>query len=396
MVDNISLANGLLTGAFAIGLLFGAPLAGWLSDRYHNRQIPMCIGLFSLLVATLIFGVCNAYWQLILARILQGAASGASWSVGFSMVADVYPPERAGMAMGTVMGCNTLGHLAGPTVGGLLFEAGGRHAPFIFGAALAFMDLLFRIIVGETYYWKRLYAQYQKDPEQFQECELTPMSTRRMLSHWSVVAALLGSFGVASVMSGVDPILPLHLHSRYGLSSGKVGLVFMAMIIPNAIVSPLVGWFIDRFQPNRLLIMTLGLLLVGAMSPIIAIDQALGAHVVTLVLLGTTLALSISPITPELLVFMHESGSNSYGVVYALFNIAFSIGMFVGPVIAGALYDVMGFLPTMLVMLAVVVSLALLVGSVEMVKIYKRKRKPVYTAKCQEEAAASDSEETLE
>ncbi|KAJ1948243.1 hypothetical protein IWQ62_006921, partial [Dispira parvispora] len=31
-VDNISLANGVLSGCYAVGLLVGAPLSGYLSD----------------------------------------------------------------------------------------------------------------------------------------------------------------------------------------------------------------------------------------------------------------------------------------------------------------------------------------------------------------------------
>ncbi|KAJ1926038.1 hypothetical protein IWQ60_004135 [Tieghemiomyces parasiticus] len=423
MVDNVSTANGILSGSFAVGLLVGAPISGRLSDKYCNRQIPMCVGLVALLVSTLLFGIGKAYWQLILARIVQGAASGASWSVGFSMVADVYPPEKAGVVMGTVMGCNTLGHLMGPTIGGLLYEAGNQHTPFIFGACLAFVDLVARLVVGETYYWKEIYAQ--DDPVDLAvESQLTPdgelksetsvegrmtldgeaqsttatttdvldpdievqaKASRRsggveltiweMLKSWRVVAVCIVSFDIALIMSGLDPILPLYLASEFDLSPGIIGLVFMAIVLPNAFMSPLVGWLIDRYQPNRIIICCAGLVLTSALCPLITLPKILGVTIFTLSLTGAVLSIALSPVNPELLYFMHEKGSNSFGVMYALFNIAFSIGMFIGPVMTGPMYERIGFLNTMLCIMGISLAVFVVLLGVELVKIHNRRRR---------------------
>ncbi|KAJ1968544.1 hypothetical protein IWQ62_001178 [Dispira parvispora] len=144
--------------------------------------------------------------------------------------------------------------------------------------------------------------------------------------------------------------------------------------MPNAITSPLIGWALDRYQPNRLLISSLGLILIGVTAFPVAIPDELGLHVFTLVLLGITVSVALSPVTPELLYFMHEKGCNSYGTVYALFNVAFSAGMFVGPVISGALYDAAGFFITMLYMSVLMFFLALLILSGEAVKFYRRRQ----------------------
>jgi len=41
----------------------------------------MLFGMSTLAICTILFAVANTYWQLILARIAQGAAGGASWYV---------------------------------------------------------------------------------------------------------------------------------------------------------------------------------------------------------------------------------------------------------------------------------------------------------------------------
>ncbi|RKP37896.1 major facilitator superfamily domain-containing protein, partial [Dimargaris cristalligena] len=396
MVDNVSMSNGLLTGSFALGLLFGAPISGKLSDVYRNRQLPMCIGLGALLLSTIMFSLANVYWLLIVARILQGAASGASWAVGFSMVADVYPPEKAGVAMGTIMGCNTLGHLLGPTLGGVLFEAGGRHAPFIFGACLALVDLLARIVVGETINWKVTHLRSEDGTGPYVEAPMVNLPFTKMIASWRVLAVCMGTFASASVLSGVDPILPLFLESTFNLNPGLVGVVFIALVIPNVIVSPVIGWLLDRFKPNRIYLISLGLVLIGTLSPMITLTKTLTTHVVTLVFLGATLSVALAPTTPELLYYMHDMGSNSYGVVYALFNVVFSLGMFVGPIMAGALYESTSFLITMLALMGLILSVAVVLVCGETYRIlFRRTHYPVETKEIEAETGTGTECEAM-
>lgn len=39
----------------------------------------MMFGMLSLAICSILFGIANSYWQLVVARIAQGAAGGASW-----------------------------------------------------------------------------------------------------------------------------------------------------------------------------------------------------------------------------------------------------------------------------------------------------------------------------
>ena len=52
--------------------------------------------------------------MLFAARLVQGAADGMTWIVGFAMIADLYGPEERGRAMGLAMAGSTLGIIIGP------------------------------------------------------------------------------------------------------------------------------------------------------------------------------------------------------------------------------------------------------------------------------------------
>ncbi|RKP22460.1 major facilitator superfamily domain-containing protein, partial [Syncephalis pseudoplumigaleata] len=112
---------GFLFGSIAIGILVATPVFGVLSDRYKARRRPMSAALLCCAVATLGFAFATTFWQLLLARIMQGVAGGASWTISLSMIADAFPAHKLGMAMGSVLVWNSFGFLAGPAIGGFLF-----------------------------------------------------------------------------------------------------------------------------------------------------------------------------------------------------------------------------------------------------------------------------------
>ncbi|KAF9929611.1 hypothetical protein BGZ67_006252 [Mortierella alpina] len=140
---------GLLFACYAIGLLASTPFFAIMSDKYQNRRIPMMVGMLGLAVATVGFSLASNYWVLILARIGQGSAGGASWTIGLGMLADVYPPNNLGVVMGATMMANSIGFMLGPVVGAYFYEYHGYNAPFIFCAGLATLDFLCIVFLAE-------------------------------------------------------------------------------------------------------------------------------------------------------------------------------------------------------------------------------------------------------
>ncbi|KAG0319117.1 hypothetical protein BGZ97_002720 [Linnemannia gamsii] len=107
------------------------------------------VGMLGLAVATVGFSLASNYWVLILARIGQGSAGGASWTIGLGLLADVYPPDNLGVIMGATITANAVGFMLGPMVGGYLYEYHGYSAPFIFCAGLAILDFLCIVFIAE-------------------------------------------------------------------------------------------------------------------------------------------------------------------------------------------------------------------------------------------------------
>lgn len=115
---------GLLQGfAFAIFYtLAGIPL-GRLADRVDRRRL-VAIGIFVWSFATALCGLAKTYGQLFLARVGVGVGEAALGPAAYSLLADYFPPERRGRAigvysMGVYLGIGLAAIVGGQVVGAL-------------------------------------------------------------------------------------------------------------------------------------------------------------------------------------------------------------------------------------------------------------------------------------
>jgi len=113
---------GFLMGpAFAIFYtLAGLPL-GYAADRFSRRWL---IGLGQLFwsIASACFGLGNNYGQLIAARIGVGVGEASLSPSAYSIIADLFPPQRLGRAISVyAMGIYVGGGLAN-VIGGIMLE----------------------------------------------------------------------------------------------------------------------------------------------------------------------------------------------------------------------------------------------------------------------------------
>jgi MFS family permease len=92
----ISLLLGFAFGAF--NALFGLPVARWI-DGGPRRTIAV-IGIACWSVAASSCGLATNFWQLFLARVGLGAGEASVTPAGVSLLADLFPPRRRGVAMG--------------------------------------------------------------------------------------------------------------------------------------------------------------------------------------------------------------------------------------------------------------------------------------------------------
>jgi multidrug resistance protein len=314
---------GVLFGSYAVALLAATLPVGRLTDR-HGRRSVMLAGLLGLGATTLLFAFAKAYWLLVLARALQGVAGAATWLPGMALLADHFGPEERGKAMGLAFAAANVGALLGPPVSGFLDQHAGPRAPFLVGIALVMLDA-----AGRAF----LLRDGERAPS-------GPIPWQALLAH-PLIRAFTGAMVLASALWAlIESTLPLHLNGKLGLGPAAIGLCFAAAALSHTCASPMMGRLSDRIGRVRVLRIGLSLCLIALPLPVFM--PGIGTLVAAMVLLGATASFVMAPCGPAVAYAVESLGRTDYGSGFALLNIAYAVGMVVGPFAGSALVEGFG------------------------------------------------------
>ena len=136
--------NSLYTWVVTIYLLtatISGPIYGRLSDLFGRRPIIIfAVSLF--LIGSVLCGLSQEMWQLILFRGIQGLGGGAIFPVSLAVVADLYTPAERGKYLGLFGAVFGLSSLVGPAIGGIITDTVGWHWIFFVNVPLGLISLV--------------------------------------------------------------------------------------------------------------------------------------------------------------------------------------------------------------------------------------------------------------
>ncbi|SCD47364.1 MFS transporter, DHA1 family, chloramphenicol resistance protein [Streptomyces sp. BpilaLS-43] len=122
-------AAGLLTSAFAVGMVVGAPLTALVGRTWPRRRaLLFFLGVF---VAVHVAGALTGSYGVLLATRVAGALANAGfWAVALVTAVDLAGPRRRARATAVVVGGVTVACAVGVPAGAVLGELWGWRAAF--------------------------------------------------------------------------------------------------------------------------------------------------------------------------------------------------------------------------------------------------------------------------
>ena len=115
----------------AVGLvgMVGRPVTGALSDVLGREPVfTLGFGMqITAIVAVLLLGDGEALWPLVVFVAFSGLSDGIGGLALSAKAADIIPANSLGTAMGIIQAGRSVGLLAGPVIGGLLFDLQGDY-----------------------------------------------------------------------------------------------------------------------------------------------------------------------------------------------------------------------------------------------------------------------------
>ena len=342
VVEQGPAATGFLFASYAIAMIIATFFAGRMVDRYGPKT-PLLIGLVGLAAATLLFATGGPYWLLLVARFSQGIAGGTSWVAALSLIAGTTPFEKRGQAMGIAMSTITLGVLIGPPLAGFMVEHLGTASPFLLAAGVALADGVLRIVLVE-------------DSPRVGDDTAGPFAVLRVPGSLSIVLAIVVGAGA---LSGIEPVLPVHI----GAGALTIGLLFGLASLAAIIANPLVGRCVSTASP-RLLIGS-GVLAAAASLLVLGWAGELWQTCIGMSLLGISSALLLAPATTLIGEQGFRSNPPTLGGSFALYNIAYATGLAAGPLLTGFSVQQTGFTTAMIITATVLA----VVGGVGLIRL---------------------------
>ncbi|NYI75716.1 Cmx/CmrA family chloramphenicol efflux MFS transporter [Nocardioides panzhihuensis] len=120
---------GLLTSAFAVGMVLGAPLMAAFARRWPPRTA-LLVCLLLLATCHVVAAVTPVFPVLLVARVLSALANAGFLAVALATATALVPEDRKGRALAILLSGTTIATVAGVPAGALLGTAAGWRTTF--------------------------------------------------------------------------------------------------------------------------------------------------------------------------------------------------------------------------------------------------------------------------
>ncbi|WP_143665165.1 MFS transporter, partial [Streptomyces cacaoi] len=132
---------GLLTSAFAVGMVVGAPSMAVLGLRWPPRRA-LLVFLCAFVLVHLLGAVTDSFAVLVATRVVGAFANAGFLAVALATATALVPPDRTARATSVLLGGVTLACVAGVPAGALLGRLWGWRSAFLAVALVSLPALL--------------------------------------------------------------------------------------------------------------------------------------------------------------------------------------------------------------------------------------------------------------
>lgn len=349
---------------------------GRLGDTFGKKPIFLTGVIVAVIGATLCGFAPNIYW-LIGLRVIQAAGVAMAAALMFGIVAEAFPPEERGKAMGTIGAIVSIGVVIGPIVGGILLDflswrwllflnipfglialpiglrniphrrqgSGGRFdylgsfvfffslAAFLlattFGQRTSFTDWPILLLLGAALLFLLLFLWIEtKVPAPVVDLQLfrnRRFSLNLLLRYLSFI-----------IFVSVSLLLPFYLQNMLGYEPRMVGILLTVIPIGFGGIAPIAGTLSDRFGVRPVAMLGLGFLLVGSIAvSTLNAETTIWGYVLRVLPFGLGMGIFQSPNNSAI---MGSVPPARLGMASSLLSVIRTLGRSSGVALLGALW----------------------------------------------------------
>ena len=323
---------GAISGGFGLTQMLGRAPAGMLSDYLGKSRGIIIAGMTAAFLAPLGMLVFPTPAGLLVFRILSGV-NAAVWPVLSTAVVSYYAREQTANIVSRCNLVNALGNIFGMLLGGWLVGRFSQNAAFIGASALGLGGLLLALRMPEAYRDSKV--------------KLSPKAMVQVAKDQRLIFLALMVTVFQVVITGTAMTFTPVLGQSLGASAEALGFLTMLSMLGMLLASMVSVQYTKLLGGVRtaigvsLLLLAVTTVAIGLCHDlyllyILQLVQGFGGYMVMIVLMGDSLL---------------PYDNSKRGAASGVFQSVFAVGMFLGPILSGALYDIMS-LQTLYVLLA--------------------------------------------
>lgn len=334
---------GLVFGIFELVVFLVSPIYGEYVSNIGSKFM-FNAGIFVTGSTCILFGFLNRIndtkpfiYLSFLVRIVEALGNAGFLTASFSIIAKEFEDD-VGSTFAALETCFGVGLIAGPTVGGALYELGGYTLPFVcMGTTLLTAACVTFFLLPDS---EGAVDKIHGDASMLQIFRVLAICLEAL----AIIAA---SISIGFVQATLEP----HLRPL-GLSPFQTGLIFVLNGATYAISAPIWGKLCDKYLSPKFvigigcLVVALAFMLIGP-APFIPFEPSIELIIVSLIIhgigFGAVLVATFTGAHRDALKAGFPNNTSTFGVVSGMWTSCFALGAFIGPSCAGALMDTFGF-----------------------------------------------------
>jgi EmrB/QacA subfamily drug resistance transporter len=360
-------------------LLFSTlmPVFGRLGDMFGYKRIYL-FGMVTLVISSSLAAVAPSIGWMIFWRAVAGISNAPTLPAIMAIIAEVFPPEERGGALGFWATANGAGHGFGPVISGLLVQYFGWPYVFWFNAGLS--------LLGVVLIWLVVPTDHKQARERFDFVGAVTLTAAMILVMFNLSEGLQGAvepavitalwagwvvlfgffivsqlrlrqpfvnlrlfansgFGVVTFVSaaqlfclfGLQLLLPLFLINVQGRTTGNAGLLILPLATTLALISPGAGRLSDKIGSRLTCLLGMGLVaLIGLGLALWTAATTPAVIAIMLTLMGIGMGMTQSPTANAVTLVIDKT---QLGVALGIFNMLRFVSGTLGATIFGAVLE---------------------------------------------------------
>ncbi|MGE6257059.1 MDR family MFS transporter [Heyndrickxia sporothermodurans] len=367
-----------VTSAYLVATMASMPIFGKLSDMYGRKRFYL-LGLIIFLIGSALCGTSQSIVQLSIYRAIQGIGGGSLMPIAFTIIFDIFPPEKRGKMTGLFGAVFGLSSVMGPLLGAFITDQINWHWIFYINLPLGVISLFFIAqfyketlqlkklkidwfgaltlvgsvvslmfaleLGGNEYAWGStmiislfaifavLFVLFILIERKVQEPIISFSLFKKQL--FAATQGVAFFYGSAFIITTV--LIPLFVQSVYGGTATNSGVILIPMMLGSVVGSQVSGLSVKRFSYRSIMLISvilffIGMLLLGTID----VNTARSTVTVYMVIAGLGMGCSFSLLS---LSTQHNIEPQKRGIATSTNTFARTLGMTIGVTIFGTIQN---------------------------------------------------------